>query len=239
MNAFAEAWSVRTNTMNNGRSGGGGVYKRVYERLRADIIGQQFAPGTRLMINDLATRYEASITPVREALNRLTEEMLIEFEPGRGYFCKTPNLKELEDLYRLLEILLLFAASETISRGTADGIAELCRELTVKGLNADSLEAACAAFWEQTNNRVIAHVGNNVLARTHAMRQIDFESPDRATLIEKAVGEFCIAIRHREGERAGQIIRREIRAKLDRLPSLLTDMVSRPYLRGRDPSALT
>ena len=58
--------------------------ERVYEDLRALIIGGEYAPGERLRAEALAARFGTSRTPVREALMLLEGDGLVEIEPRRG-----------------------------------------------------------------------------------------------------------------------------------------------------------
>ena len=55
-----------------------------YEELKKNILSGNFQPGHRLVVNDLVTEWDISNTPIKEALNRLVSEGLVEFEPRRG-----------------------------------------------------------------------------------------------------------------------------------------------------------
>lgn len=55
---------------------------RVYERLLQAIIAGEIEPGARLRDQDLATQLGVSRTPVREALQRLEDERLVETRRG-------------------------------------------------------------------------------------------------------------------------------------------------------------
>jgi DNA-binding GntR family transcriptional regulator len=61
----------------------------VYEQLRGDLLGGALEPGSRLAIEALAERYATSATPLREALNRLVADGLVERREQRG-FAVTP-----------------------------------------------------------------------------------------------------------------------------------------------------
>ena len=50
----------------------------VYSTLRESIIRCELAPGTRLVIDDLAKQFHVSIIPVREALRLLQSEGLVQ-----------------------------------------------------------------------------------------------------------------------------------------------------------------
>jgi DNA-binding GntR family transcriptional regulator len=56
----------------------------IYEMIREDIIAGRLAPHTRLKIADLSEAYGTSTNPVREALQQLRGEGIVEMEPNRG-----------------------------------------------------------------------------------------------------------------------------------------------------------
>ncbi|MDI6707123.1 MAG: GntR family transcriptional regulator [Firmicutes bacterium] len=58
--------------------------ERVYQYLRYSITHQRIKCGERVSITRLADDLQVSQTPVREALQRLEKEMLVEFETNKG-----------------------------------------------------------------------------------------------------------------------------------------------------------
>ena len=77
----------------------------VFERLREDILEGRFAPGEKLRIEALEERYQVGASPIREALNRLATEGFLRFSPGKGFFCRELDPKEIYDLYQLRKAL--------------------------------------------------------------------------------------------------------------------------------------
>jgi len=57
----------------------------LYDLIRTDLLAGRFDPGSKLAIEAVATRYASGQTPVREALNRLTSEGLVERRDQRGF----------------------------------------------------------------------------------------------------------------------------------------------------------
>lgn len=58
---------------------------RVYDRLRDDIVRGELAPGQKLTLDALKERYGVGITPLREALYRLSASLLVLAEDQRGF----------------------------------------------------------------------------------------------------------------------------------------------------------
>jgi DNA-binding GntR family transcriptional regulator len=86
--------------------------QRVYEQIREQIQTGKLSPGTRLVNRKMASELGTSMVPVREALNRLTSEGLLEHLPGGGNFVRKLNRKEIVQLYEFRESLEVFAARE-------------------------------------------------------------------------------------------------------------------------------
>ena len=86
--------------------------QRVYEQIREQIQTGKLSPGTRLVNRKLAGEMGTSMVPIREALNRLTSEGLLEHLPGGGNFVRKLTRKEIIQLYEFRESLETFAARE-------------------------------------------------------------------------------------------------------------------------------
>ncbi len=84
---------------------GSTVYQRVHEHLRAEIIAGRLASGTRLKIQDLATRYGLSHMPVREALQQLQGEGLVVMAPNRGATVRRMDARFVRNLFGIREAL--------------------------------------------------------------------------------------------------------------------------------------
>src|SRR3984957_9394858 len=82
---------------------------RAYEQLKEAAINFGFKPGERLNEIDLAKRIGISRTPLREALHRLNTEGFLKFIPGKGFFCRDLDPKEIFDLYELRKVIELGA----------------------------------------------------------------------------------------------------------------------------------
>jgi len=75
------------------------VTNQVYTTLRTEILNLGIAPGESLREQDLCERFDASRTPVRSALERLSEENLVQFIPYKGAVA---TLLHFSDIYQLI-----------------------------------------------------------------------------------------------------------------------------------------
>lgn len=77
----------------------------VLETLREAILGGVMPPGTRLRQEELATAFDTSRIPVREALRVLEYEGLVSSEPHRGFTVTSLDADEVEEIYDLRIVL--------------------------------------------------------------------------------------------------------------------------------------
>ncbi|MGC5627658.1 GntR family transcriptional regulator [Georgenia sp. Z1344] len=75
------------------------------EELRAAIMRGELAPGEQLGEAELATRFEVSRGPVREALQRLVSEGILHAVRNRGVFVTELTLDDVLDVYRTRSVI--------------------------------------------------------------------------------------------------------------------------------------
>jgi DNA-binding GntR family transcriptional regulator len=69
---------------------------RIHDWLRGAILDLALEPGAPIVETDVAARFGASRTPVREALLRLADEELVEIRPQRGTYVARLSLPRIE-----------------------------------------------------------------------------------------------------------------------------------------------
>ncbi|HEY2279736.1 MAG TPA: GntR family transcriptional regulator [Streptosporangiaceae bacterium] len=75
--------------------------RAVYAGIRADILAGRFAPGAKLSPRTIATEYNVSLSVVREALTRLTEQDLVVAAPQLGFSVVELDIEDVRDVSRL------------------------------------------------------------------------------------------------------------------------------------------
>lgn len=98
---------------------------RIYRQVRRSIIMGHCKPGERLEVEELARRFETSVTPVRDALQMLSQEGLVTIRPRSGYFVARMTLKQLRDMLDLRKVLEMAAIERAAMRATPEHIQQL------------------------------------------------------------------------------------------------------------------
>jgi DNA-binding GntR family transcriptional regulator len=92
----------------------------IVDLLRGEILRGEMTPGTRLLQNEIAERFETSTTPVREALRQLVAEGLLDGDAHRGVTVHDTSLEELEQIYEIRLVLEPLAIAATVENMTAE-----------------------------------------------------------------------------------------------------------------------
>ncbi len=96
---------------------------RVYACLREDVISGALPPGSKLALDRLRARYEVGMTPLREALYRLSATLLIEAHDQRGFRVAALNLLHFEQVLSTRARLETLMLEESIRDGDAAWLA--------------------------------------------------------------------------------------------------------------------
>ncbi|MBP8974379.1 MAG: GntR family transcriptional regulator [Anaerolineae bacterium] len=112
---------------------------RIYTELRRSIIMGHRLPGERLDVEKLAENYGTSVTPIRDALQMLSEAGLVTIRPRSGYFVTRITLKQLRDLLELREIIELASVERAAVKITDGQLAAL--EHVHRGYTGDDDES--------------------------------------------------------------------------------------------------
>jgi DNA-binding GntR family transcriptional regulator len=121
----------------------------VYRTLREDIGRLRLAPDTRLRLEELASRFQVSLTPVRHTLRRLESEGLVVSRPRRGSRVAALSVEELEEIQALrlgLESFLARHGAERCSDEAIDEMAARRAEMEQAYRDGD-LDAYLGTFW--------------------------------------------------------------------------------------------
>ena len=130
--------------------------ERAYRKLRNEILHGALMPGERLRASDLQDRFQLGLTPIREALMRLTSENLVEAEANKGSRVSNASLAELRDLMTTRRMIERECLSAAIVHGDAHWEAEIVAAMHLLSrtkLPTSANDRAAAAAWELQHRR--------------------------------------------------------------------------------------
>jgi DNA-binding GntR family transcriptional regulator len=91
----------------------------VYDVLRRDIVTASLLPETRLQTRTLSGRFGVGLSPVREALNRLSSEGLVAQRDHRGFVVAPVSEQDLEELTKTRCWIYEIGLRQSIANGDA------------------------------------------------------------------------------------------------------------------------
>jgi DNA-binding GntR family transcriptional regulator len=103
--------------------------QQIAERLRNDILHGRIPAGTHLVQEELCERFGTSQTPVRDALQQLTHEGMLE-QNGQQRVVVSLGAEELEEAHALIAALHGWAAGRAAGHATEtelEELADICR----------------------------------------------------------------------------------------------------------------
>lgn len=99
--------------------------EKVYQSIRARIASGELQPGERLEFKKMSAELGVSTTPLREAMNKLASEGLVELLPRLGALVKRMEPQEAVELFGLREAVEVYAAERAAQLMDESQITEL------------------------------------------------------------------------------------------------------------------
>jgi len=189
-----------------------------YDATRMAVLRGEMAPGRLFSEAELAGRLGISRTPIREALQRLEKEGLLEIEPQRGFRLRVIPRTERREFFALREMLEIFVV-ETIANQSADELLEPLTDVVnrqqqairndIEFMNLDEqfhVGLATAAELPRTASLISSLRGLLWLLGTKAL-----QSPDRRSAVIAEHRKVLQALKRGSRVDAVEAMRRHIR----------------------------
>ncbi len=111
---------------------------KIYDILKEKILRREVGPGDRLSVEDIAEMMGVSRTPVKDAINRLASEGLVDIQSRRGTFVASLEQPDIVDLFEMRRLFETYAAEQWFKRGKSPELIEkIKRFLKEMAVSAD------------------------------------------------------------------------------------------------------
>lgn len=133
--------------------------EQAYVGLKRDILSGELAPGLALRLEFLKQRYQLSFTPLREALNRLHSERLVDSVALKGFRVAPLSLKEMQDSMSVRTLIDCEALRRSIAHATDDWETQIVAALHALDLvtRRNGAEALQASYDEVEQRHLALH----------------------------------------------------------------------------------
>ncbi|MGF0540194.1 GntR family transcriptional regulator [Agrobacterium sp. ES01] len=216
-----------------------GRVEALYAQLKEMTVNFRIRPGERLNEVALARELDASRTPLREALNRLVAEQLIDFQPGKGFFCRELDAQSIFELYEIRAVLEETAVRLLCERAS-DADISILRDneyqdgLLYAGRTIGEASAADEAFHlaiaRLSGNRELHRQLAQINERIRFIRWVDMAAAVTRTKGEH--GRIMDAIQRRDMDAAVLLMRGHIVKRMDQIIASVREGYSNIYVAG-------
>jgi DNA-binding GntR family transcriptional regulator len=148
--------------------------ERIYRRLKLDVISGRFRPGSLVISQLISKEYGNSITPVRDAMQRLVGERLLEHHEGGGFEIPQLSADGLRDLYIWHGQVLRLAVKQGQPAANVEDMLDRLEELdpedsfAISQTTAELFSRVASASNNAEHAVAIAAIGDRLFApRTH------------------------------------------------------------------------
>jgi DNA-binding GntR family transcriptional regulator len=193
------------------------VRNKVFKLVRSEILSCRLMPGEEIREGELARRYGVSKSPVRDAMQKLEFEGLVEIEPRRGHRVKPISVADAEDILDLRIILETGVVKRIAEHATGDQLASLDRYRT-----ADTSSIPAFAAYNQRFHHELSIMSGNQRLAEEMRRVMEFydrlcvvslsnhRSEDRFSDPLKDHTEIIDALQARNGQKAARVVARHV-----------------------------
>jgi DNA-binding GntR family transcriptional regulator len=180
----------------------------VYTTLRNAILRCELEPGARLIIDDLARRYEVSIIPVREALRVLQSEGLVVSVAHVGATVAPISRDSVLEVFTLLEGLELVGTRAAAERATP---AELDQIATLVAKMDEAVSGDRPQRWADLNTEF--HLAISRAAGMPILLDMTQRALDLWDRVRRYYFKGVLARRAREAQAEHRLILQQMRAR--------------------------
>ena len=206
--------------------GAGSLARRAYEALKQDILTCALEPGAQIFEGELATRYGMSKTPVREALNLLGQEGLVQVLPRRGYLVAPVTLRDVQEVFQLRLLLETAAAELAAEHITEEGLRQLKALVAVRYTYRDRASygrflranrAFHIAVAEASGNGRLAQFVGKLLEDMERILHLGLDLRDSADEMATEHGELVDALLRGDGALARRVVTEQLQTSRKRV----------------------
>lgn len=202
----------------------------VRARLTEQIVTGALAPGTRLDEHALASRFDVSRTPVREALRQLAASGLVEWRPRHGAVVARISVHQMVEMFEMMAELEGFAGRLAARRMTDDDRRNLLEqhlrcEPYVAQNDRDNYHRLNRPFhiaiFKGSYNSYLVDQATVLYDRLAAYRAYELNRPGELSRVYEEHGAIVKAISERDGDLAYRLLKDHAMLDADLLGDLM------------------
>ena len=214
----------------------------IFTVLKERIVRWHYPPGHRFTEAGLCSEFGVSRSPIREALQMLVENNLVDKATYKGYSVKQLDLQEINELYDVRLALETFVVESLAQRGYPQGDWERLYRRWQELQNASMSESLDFALKDEefhealaawTNNQTLLQQIRSIDERLHFIRMTDITSPERLEATCEQHIQILDCIRDKNTECAREALRLNVEDGRKNVEHAIKEALARAYLGSR------
>ncbi|MBL9204810.1 MAG: GntR family transcriptional regulator [Opitutaceae bacterium] len=216
---------------------------KILRTLRERILNWHYPPGRHLGEQVLCKEFDASRIPVREALQALAQQGLVEQVPNQGCYVRQPDVDGIHHLYDYRLALELFIVERLATKGVSPELEAKVRQQwePVLDIRADTPVSAAdlvradeefhLGFARELGNPYLIEALEDINERLRFVRLVVIATPHRA---QATAGEHLAvleAIQRKQPEAARKALRMNINAARNKVEIALAQALTNAHKR--------
>jgi DNA-binding GntR family transcriptional regulator len=192
---------------------------RAYRTIKEMISQYQLVPGQKITYDQLVEKIKMSKTPIINALNRLEQEEFVSSIHNRGFFIKSIDINEVDELFEVREAL----ESKTIAASIKNQTPEMINEIEKAMINhreyhsdivTRKRQALDAIFHlriaEMSGNKNLTRILKHVLEHIYLRHRHEGIPPQRQFVTAKEHQAIFDAIRNKNVSKAQKLMLKHV-----------------------------
>ena len=207
--------------------------EQLREIIEERIATGQYRPGMRLDETELATEFEVSRTPVREAFMQLSSAGLLDLRPRRGAMVQEISPQRLCEMFEVMAELEAMCArlaarrltdADQQSLVTAHHDCQSAREANEPDAFYRINEHFHLAIYAASHNGFLIETATALQRRLSAYRRLQLRVRDRVRTSHGEHAAIVEAIIAGEGEKAAALVRQHVSVQGERFNDLIASL---------------
>jgi len=220
---------------------------QTFDAVKRMIFDFELIPGERFSESDLTNRLNVSRTPLRQALQRLAGQGLLQVYPKMGWFVAPIDFDTMDELYDLRILLetdaigrLVEAPDLTVLEAlNATWLVPLEQRLNDVSAVGPLDEAFHATLVAAGGNREISRVHQDITDRIRLIRRLDFTKPNRIEATYDEHSRILRAILNRRKDEAKRLLRAHVEQSKLEVRKITLDALYRAKQQRTTPTSPT
>lgn len=209
------------------------THEKVYQHLREMVLFGELAPGQAVTIQGFADMMNAGITPVREAIRRLTAEGALVFQGNRRVCVPELTLSQLEEVAYLRMTVEPRLAYLACSHVTDENIAQLKKldealDVAIEQGDTRGYQECNYRFHQAlssiANAPILLETANALWMRMGPSLRVVRGRSGTSNLPDMH-REAVVALQERDGEAAAHAIERDVEQGVEQIRNSLTSKI--------------